>query len=121
MRAILLVSHGSYSSKTKDEISVLTDRLRKRRLAPIIEYAFLEIEQPSIPEGIDLCKKKGAKEIIILLNFLNSGKHVDEDIPQILREARKKYPDVKILMTQPITRNQKIVDLFADLIKQCTS
>lgn len=83
----------------------------------VFEYAFLEIEKPGIPEGIDLCVRKGATEIIILLNFLNSGKHVDEDIPRIIREAKMKYPSVNFRITIPVGQHPKITELFLDLLK----
>jgi len=92
MRAILLVSHGSRSPKTKQEIAVLVDALRQRLPSDIIEFAFLEIEQPGIPDGIDQCVAQGAHEIIVTLNFLNAGRHVDGDIPSIVQTAQAKYP-----------------------------
>ena len=73
MKAILLVSHGSRSPKTKEEISDLVDILRQRLPRRIVEFAFLEIEAPNIPEGIDKCVSQGAAEIVVTLNFLNSG------------------------------------------------
>ncbi len=117
MKAVLIISHGSYSPKTKKEIKALTETLRKKSSLKIFHYAFLEIESPDIPKGIDLCVEEGATEVIVLLNFLNSGKHVDEDIPRIIREARLKHPQVKISITSPIGQHAGIVTLFLDLIK----
>ena len=101
MKAILLVSHGSRSPKTKEEIIVLVDILRQRLPQTIVEFAFLEIEPPSIPEGIDKCVSQGATEVIVTLNFLNAGRHVNEDIPAIVRAAQKKYPQIKFLSANP--------------------
>ena len=117
MKAVLLVSHGSHSKKTKEEVAATVAALKQKRPAEIIEYAFLEIESPSIPEGIERCVKQGASEIIILLNFLNSGKHVDVDIPAIVATVQKKHPAVKIRITKPIGQHPGIDDLFIDLIK----
>ncbi len=116
MKAILLVSHGSRSAKTKEEVEALVADLKKQSGIPIFEYAFLEIEHPSIPEGIDICVAKGASSITVLLNFLNSGRHVDGDIPQILKEAQIKYPQVRISITGPVGQHPKIAALFLDLI-----
>ncbi len=118
MKAILLVSHGSRSSKTKEEVATLVETLRKRVKADIFEFAFLELESPGIPEGINTCAAKGADQIIILLNFLNSGRHVDTDIPAIVREAQNKYPRVRFSITTPIGQHVRIADLFADLIHE---
>ena len=115
MRAILVVSHGSHSPQTKKEVEKLVASLRERPLADKIEYAFLEIEKPLIPEGIDSLVGWGAREIKILLNFLNSGRHVDVDIPQIINDARKKYPQIQFSISRPVGQHPKIVDLFCEI------
>ncbi len=116
MKAILLISHGSRSPKTKQEVGELVDLLKKRISGALFEFAFLEIESPSIPEGIDRCVSRGARQITVLLNFLNAGRHVDEDIPAIVKLAQEKYPEIKFHITMPVGQHPKIADLFVDLI-----
>ena len=116
MKAILVVSHGSRSPKTKEEILLLVDALRQRLPETIVEYAFLEIEPPSIAEGIDICAAQGAQEIIVTLNFLNAGRHVNEDIPAIVQEAKIKHPAIKLTLSKPIGQHPQIPNLFLDLI-----
>lgn len=116
MKAILLISHGSRSPKTLDEIKNTVSVLKKRSGLSIFHYAFLEIESPSIAEGIDLCVKDGATQIVVLLNFLNAGKHVDTDIPRIVAESQREYPNVKISITKPVGQHPGIHDLFLQLI-----
>ena len=115
-KAILLISHGSRSNKTKIEIELLVNKLKAKTNLAIIEYAFLELEIPSIPEGIDICALKGASEIVVLLNFLNAGRHVDNDIPTIVNKSAQRYPRIKFSITQPVGQHDRIVDLFTDLI-----
>ena len=117
MKAVLLVSHGSRSQKTKEEVAGLIKRLDKKSKIPILEFAFLEIESPSIPKGIDRCCQKGATEIIVLLNFLNAGQHVDRDIPRIVKKASLKYPYIKFRITPPIGQHPGISNLFQDWIQ----
>ena len=116
MKAVLLISHGSRSPKTKDEVIALIKRLKALSGVEVFECAFMEIETPSIPEGIDICIGQGATDVTILLNFLNSGRHVDEDIPRIVNEAKQKYPNVEFRITSPIGQHPKIDGLFVELI-----
>ena len=113
---MLLVSHGSRSPKAKEEISVLVGLLRQRLPSAIVEFAFLEIESPSIPEGIDKCITKGATELLLALNFLNAGRHVNKDIPAIVLASIKKYPQIKFAISKPIGQHAQIPNLFIDLI-----
>jgi sirohydrochlorin ferrochelatase len=116
MKAVLLISHGSRVFETKREVAALVERLRKAKPDHIVEYAFLELEAPSIPEGIDNCIAKGATRLTVLLNFLNSGRHVDLDIPQIVADARKRHPLVSISITKPVGQHPDIDKLFLDLL-----
>ncbi len=116
MTAVLFISHGSHSPQTKKEVVRLVKTLKSKSGIKIFEYAFLEIESPDIPEGIDRCVKKGAMEIIVLLNFLNSGRHVNQDIPRIVQEAKAQYPGVSISMTSPVGQHAGIMELFLDLV-----
>jgi sirohydrochlorin ferrochelatase len=116
MKSVLFVSHGSHSPKTKEEVARLVDILKLKSGINIFEYAFLEIESPDIPSGLKRCIEQGASEVLVLLNFLNSGRHVNNDIPAIVKEIQDQYPQVKFSISTPIGQHQKIADLFTDLI-----
>ena len=117
MKSILLVSHGSHSPKTKLEVQALLELLKQRTGYEIFELAFLDVEVPTIPMGLDTCVAKGASSVLVLLNFLNSGRHVNTDIPAIVEEARAKYPSVHFSISQPVGQHPRIADLFVDLIQ----
>ncbi len=120
MRSILLVSHGSKAPKAREEIEALATLLKKRSGVAIVLPAFLEIEPPDISKGIHQCVQKGATEITILLNFLNSGRHAADDIPKIIRQAGKDHPGVKFRMTKPIGQKDHLVDIFLKLLDDPT-
>ncbi len=117
MKAVLLISHGSHSPKTKREVLSLLKKLRTKTKIKILEHAFLEIEKPRIAEGIEHCIQKGATGIVILLNFLNSGQHVDRDIPKIIRQAKARHPQIKFTITKPVGQHPRIAELFLEMIK----
>ncbi len=117
MKYFLIISHGSHYPKTKKEIKELVEKLRERITFGIVEYAFLEIESPSIPEAIDLCAQRGANEIVLILNFLNSGKHVDGDILLIINDARKKYSNINFKISKPVGQHPSIADIFFELME----
>ncbi|MFA5059980.1 MAG: CbiX/SirB N-terminal domain-containing protein [Candidatus Omnitrophota bacterium] len=120
MKAILLVTHGSFSSQAKREVVALARKLKKKSKFPILCYAFLEINKPSIPKGIDLCVEKGASRIVILLNFLNSGKHVLRDISGIVKSAKKRHPGVVFQITSPVGQHPRIPDLFLEILHKAS-
>lgn len=83
----------------------------------IFESAFLELEEPSIPRGLEACVQKGATRITVLLNFLNSGRHVLEDVPRIVREFEACHAGVTCRLTPCVGAHPGIDKLYLDLIK----
>ncbi len=104
MKALLIVAHGSRRQVSNQEVSALAEQLRGNPEADfdLVEAAFLELAEPSIPQGIEHCISQGANEVIVFPYFLNSGRHVTEDIPAILDEVRPRHPEVCIVLSQHI-------------------
>ena len=46
-----------------------------------MDCGFLELAEPSIPDGIQRCIDAGATEVVVVPYFLSAGRHVSEDIP----------------------------------------
>lgn len=116
MNAILLVSHGSRSPQIKQEILALVRQLKKKSGTPIVEAAFLQIGSPHVSKGIERCLKKGATHVIVLLNFLHSGKHATDDIPKIIEQARRKHPKVTFRVTKPLGQTEHLPELFLKMV-----
>ncbi len=98
MKSLLLVAHGSRRAASNDEVRDLTEQLRQQaqgRYAQV-NCAFLELAEPSIPDGIEACIQAGAQEITVLPYFLSAGRHVAEDIPQEVAIKQQEYPQLKI-------------------------
>lgn len=114
MQALLLIAHGSRRQESNDEVRALASKLKKRchQQYPIIHAGFLELADPLIPNGIELCIEEGAKQITVLPYFLNSGRHVVEDIPHIVADTQKQYPDIKIKISPHLGASDVMLDLI---------
>ena len=114
MKAILLVAHGSRRKQSNDEVISLADKLRNNcsQRYDIVNVAFLELAEVLIPDGIKLCVNDGATSIIVLPYFLNSGRHVVEDIPNIVSSAAAQYPDIDIIIAPHLGVSHLMMDLI---------
>lgn len=114
MKALLLIAHGSRRKQSNDEVVVLADRLKQNcsEQYNIIHAGFLELAEPLIPDGIKKCVDDGATSIIVLPYFLNSGRHVVEDIPDIVEQTRPNYPDVDIKIAKHLGASDLMMDLL---------
>ena len=114
MKAILLVAHGSRRKQSNDEVFFLAEKLRNNhpQQYDIVNAAFLELAKVLIPDGIKQCVNDGATSIIILPYFLNSGRHVVEDIPNIVSSVADQYPDINITIAPHLGASSLMMDLL---------
>ena len=114
MKALLLIAHGSRRAQSNDEVRNIAEKLHSHCGAqyPIVEACFLELAEPSIPDGIKLCVDKGADEVIVLPYFLNSGTHVVNDIPEIVNATKSHYAGVDIKIATHLGASDMMMDLL---------
>jgi len=119
MRALLVVAHGSRRDASNDEVRRLTDSLRAAAGDDFaqVECAFLELAQPSIPDGIDCCVAEGASEVVILPYFLSAGRHVAKDIPEIVAESSARHPDVSLRIAPYLGQSTSLISSLLELSK----
>ncbi len=115
MKHLLVVAHGSRRDASNDEVRELVNQMRKHNQTYArIECAFLELAEPSIPDGIQTCIDAGANEVIVLPYFLAAGTHVVNDIPGLIREKQQQHPDVLIRQTGHVGALNGMVDLMLE-------
>ena len=97
MRSLLVVAHGSRRQESNDEVRRLVRQLREiSDDYERIESAFLELAEPSIPDGLRRLIESGSNDVVVLPYFLSAGRHVVEDIPREINIVRDEHPAVSI-------------------------
>lgn len=116
-QAVLLAAHGSRVPDSNAEIEALAGRLAAH-VGPgrVVGHAFLELARPSIPEAIDALARDGVRRIVLIPYFLSAGRHVAEDIPAIVEEARARHPGLDIVMTGHFGAQDQTLELLAGMV-----
>ena len=119
MNSLLLVAHGSRRAESNAEIGRLAERLRERLADPdtLVEHAFLELAEPSIPDGIESCIARGATRVSVVPYFLARGTHVADDIPAEVDGKRAEHPDIDIRVTDYLGTSDALVDVLIGLAR----
>jgi sirohydrochlorin ferrochelatase len=101
MPSLLIIAHGSRRAASNDEVRALAEAVRAQpgQEYDHIETAFLELAEPSIPDGLSALAAKGATEIVAFPYFLAAGTHVAQDIPEAIAEFTAAHPAIKVRMT----------------------
>lgn len=115
---ILLIAHGSRRKEANDELLRVAETLRQRRPEVIVEPAYLELAEPSIPEGARRCVDRGATRVQLLPYFLSPGVHVTEDLEQHRADFEQAYPDVVFTVCRPLGGHPDIAGILLDLLDE---
>ena len=78
--AVLLIAHGSRRAEANADLVTLAAMLREHGEYSMVEPSYLEIAEPTIPQGAAACLAAGATRVLMLPFFLSAGAHVVEDL-----------------------------------------
>jgi len=115
--ALLVVSHGSRRPQSNAEVVALSKKIKPltKQKFDLVEAAFLELADPLIPDGIKRCVEAGVDSVLILPYFLAAGRHVVEDIPGIVEQARQEHPGIEIRIMNHVGAATLMPDFLAEI------
>jgi len=116
--AVILIAHGSKRNESNEEFIRLVKKVKEQESRfDAVEFAFLELAQPSIEESIEKMYEMKMDAVYLYPYFLNSGKHVAVDIPNIAREMQTKIKEMKIEVLKHFGESQSIVKIISHDLK----
>jgi sirohydrochlorin ferrochelatase len=120
MKHLLIVAHGSRRQASNDEVRQLADKIRLKTDNQFddVSCAFLELAEPSIPEGIELCVENGASNVTVMPYFLSAGRHVVTDIPEEIEKANIDREKIKVSIAPYLGSIESIADLMIEKASQ---
>ncbi len=113
---VLLIGHGSKDPNAKTSLQFVVDGLKDSYRT--VTCCWLEIEEPSIKQGIDICAKNNPKALIIIPYFLHRGAHVKRDIYEDLNPAMKESGIENIFVTKHLGTDDRLIDLVVERARE---
>ena len=95
---IVLFAHGSRDAQWAAPLLAIEATLRQARPEQAIRLAYLEIGQPDLISALASLYESGVKHITLLPVFLGVGKHLRQDLPALVEQAQRTYPDLRIAL-----------------------
>jgi sirohydrochlorin cobaltochelatase len=111
-RPLLMVGHGTRDNDGRqtflDFVNIYQSLDTSRPVIP----CFLELTEPTIIEGIELCLEKGYTEFSVLPILLFAARHNKFDITNELDRAQRLYPQLKFHYGRHFGITPGILDLW---------
>ncbi|PWB53424.1 MAG: sirohydrochlorin nickelochelatase [Candidatus Methanoperedenaceae archaeon] len=116
---ILALGHGSRHPYNKEVVTGVAELIAKKYKNVVVRTGFMNMNTPTMKEGLDAFKGTGVSKIIAVPIFLAPGVHTMEDIPQILgisKDSRKTSikldgRDVALIYSEPLGVDELVAEL----------
>lgn len=112
--AYIVIVHGSRDKDANLAFEAFLKKCRNVLTGGEVYGAFLELAKPSIPEALESALQAGANEVFIVPMMFFSGRHVKEDIPRLIQEAKAKYPEADFHYSSPLADHPLMTELIKD-------
>ncbi|MBZ4645411.1 MAG: cobalamin [Clostridia bacterium] len=116
-QGILVIGHGSRAQEAQQTFKSIIDKLKARGYKDV-EGAHMELAEPNIRKAISKLAEKGVDTILVVPLFIYSGIHIQEDIPQILKEVNQDYPHITIRMGKALEDDDLLIGLLEKRIQE---
>jgi sirohydrochlorin ferrochelatase len=80
----------------------------------LVRAAHMELAEPLIPAGVDACVAAGATELIVFPYMLSPGKHSTRDIPRMVADATRDYPQLSVRVTDAFGVHAKLAEVILE-------
>lgn len=111
-----MIGHGSRDLEAQKQfmevVQMIDDSMDCK-----VSGAFMELAKPDFPSAVEGFVKDGVDSIIVCPLFLFSGVHIKKDIPELIEEAKAKYPDVSFSFEEPIGASKELAEIIIKKLK----
>jgi len=112
--ALCLMAHGTPLPDANTPLYAIADALVSNLGLATSCVGYLDCNTPTIAEAIDQLAASGAEAIVALPYFLHLGRHVAEDLPQLISEAQARHPATAIHLAHHLDYDLCLVDAVHD-------
>lgn len=113
---LLVIGHGSKDPNARSSLKYVLDGLAA--LYRNANFCFLEIEEPNIKQGMDMCEKNDPEFLVVVPYFLHKGAHVKRDIYNDLNPAIASSSIKNVFLSEHLGTDDKMVDLVLERARE---
>ena len=118
--AVLVVGRGSSDPDANSDLAKVSRMFYEGRPYPVVEPAYISMTSPSVPEGLDRCRKLGAKRVVVFSYFLFTGV-LEERIRERCAAFAAENSEVAVDYAGYFGPHERVADLLLDRHEEALS
>jgi sirohydrochlorin cobaltochelatase len=112
-RALVLFAHGARDARWREPFERLRALVQRERPQLALRLAFLELMAPSLADAVAELADAGCAEITVVPVFLGQGGHVRRDLPALLAQLQRQYPQLALGMAPAAGEDEAVLAAIA--------
>ncbi len=113
---LILIAHSSKEASWQKHLIKIVSKLEGKLKGQVL-LAYLNPGRPTLQEVVNKLIRNEVKKICILPLFMGPGKHTNKDIPNEVREIKRRYKDLTIKLLPAIGNDPVFVSAIINLAK----
>lgn len=114
MKAIILFGHGARDARWREPFDRLAALWKAQHPLVLVQLAFLEMMEPSLPDAIANLASQGVNQITVVPVFFGQGGHLRNDFPALLEKCRTQYSQMTLSTTLAVGEDDGILQAIVD-------
>jgi len=115
---VILFAHGSRDPLWRLPIDAVASEMSRQWPDLSVACAFLELTTPDLPSTVEQLMMQGKTHLRIVPMFLGVGRHAREDLPNLVSDLVKAYPQVHFELLPSIGEHPAMTQLMAQIAAQ---
>ncbi len=115
--AVLVVGRGSSDPDANSDVAKLSRLFYEGRSYPMVESAYISMTPPTVADGLDRCRRLGAKRIVVFSYFLFTGV-LEERIREQAGAFAVDNPEVEVRYAGYFGPHERVAELLIERYKE---
>ena len=98
----LLLAHGSRDPEWRRPFETMAEALQRAHPERRVYLCYLELWTPSLAEAVTMAYAEGQRRFRITPLFWSRGRHLREDLPEIVDGVLRELPGCEIVIDPPV-------------------
>lgn len=111
---IAVFAHGSSVPEANQAVLEVVCAAAELGGFDLVETAFLELAEPSLPVAVERLVARGATRILVVPYFLTLGIHLRRDLPRIVEEISRIHQGMEIRIAPPLDGHPALSQVLRD-------
>ena len=110
---IVLFAHGSRDPHWRMPIERIASLIQELDPKVQVRCAYLEMATPDLPSAVEELVQRGLRSLRVLPIFLGMGKHLRQDLPELVETLRGRYPQIVLEVAAAVGENEEVLRAIA--------